>query len=648
MTDSINANVVVSMPSQLFTMACSFKAVANGKIYIGKIDTDPVNPENQIQVYVENEDGSHVSVAQPIIINAAGYPVYNGQIAKFVTVQGHSMAVYDAYGTQQFYFPNVLKYDPDQFQERLLSENGPLLVDDSVVRVKQPLSMAIERAQHDKNADFVSAKDFGFKGDGTNDDAAVLKLKDYVNTRPKYSPPVSVYFPDGNYLISESLNLIRPVTLYSFKGATINYTGTDAAVKCGDPTDEDQPTADNFYQGDYVIYGIRFTGGQNAKFGIMVKSFVFTPKIQYCDFIDYGNKDSYDIYAQFENWDILIEGCYKKTFFSDIAIGSFISLPGKKTDGSAYDGGNSRVTIRDCSMTAYNNQDLGYFAYINCVKGRVIGGSAHHSTGGILLGPAASGTLIDGFYCEVSTQYRPWVISVLSDKTNPANYLFPQSVTVRNVYVNMHKEKIGNAGKLIGVMDADVKLRDWSVTDCQISNFENGQVLIDRNDLNEQIGNTYARIKPIFVPYNSGGGSKFIVTGKLTTAEDWSCGDIETGVWIPTVGGNASYYKQVGSYTRTGDVVTASFHIGITIIGSGDGYRIGGLPFLSRPGATSVGSIGYYNNLTTAVAALLPRVDAESNYITFTGATSVAGNMNVQLNVLGNNAEIIGSVTYFI
>ncbi len=118
----ITANVVVSMPSQLFTMARSFKAVANGKIYIGKIDTDPVNPENQIQVYVENEDGSHVPVSQPIIINAAGYPVYNGQIAKFVTVQGHSMAVYDAYGAQQFYFPNVLKYDPDQFEQRFMDE----------------------------------------------------------------------------------------------------------------------------------------------------------------------------------------------------------------------------------------------------------------------------------------------------------------------------------------------------------------------------------------------------------------------------------------------------------------------------------------------------------------------------------------------
>ncbi|MEC9665067.1 phage head-binding domain-containing protein [Escherichia coli] len=127
MTD-ITANVVVSMPSQLFTMARSFKAVANGKIYIGKIDTDPVNPENQIQVYVENEDGSHVPVPQPIIINAAGYPVYNGQIAKFVTVQGHSMAVYDAYGAQQFYFPNVLKYDPDQLRRELAGDNGSNLV----------------------------------------------------------------------------------------------------------------------------------------------------------------------------------------------------------------------------------------------------------------------------------------------------------------------------------------------------------------------------------------------------------------------------------------------------------------------------------------------------------------------------------------
>ncbi len=124
MADTIIPNVVVSMPSQLFTLARSFKAAANGRIYIGKIDTDPTIPENQIQVYLENEDGTHVPIAQPIIINSGGYPVYGGQIAKFVTVQGHSMAVYDAFGVQQFYFQNVLKYDPDQLRQELSGADG--------------------------------------------------------------------------------------------------------------------------------------------------------------------------------------------------------------------------------------------------------------------------------------------------------------------------------------------------------------------------------------------------------------------------------------------------------------------------------------------------------------------------------------------
>lgn len=32
------------------------------------------------------------------------------------------MAIYDAYGSQQFYYPNVLKYDPDQFEQRFTAE----------------------------------------------------------------------------------------------------------------------------------------------------------------------------------------------------------------------------------------------------------------------------------------------------------------------------------------------------------------------------------------------------------------------------------------------------------------------------------------------------------------------------------------------
>ena len=106
-------NIMVSNPVTPFTMARSFKACANGKIYIGQPDTDPKNPANQIQVYIEGEDGSLTNVSQPLVINSAGYPVYQGQIAKFITTQNHSMAVYDAYLTQQFYWANMARVDPD-------------------------------------------------------------------------------------------------------------------------------------------------------------------------------------------------------------------------------------------------------------------------------------------------------------------------------------------------------------------------------------------------------------------------------------------------------------------------------------------------------------------------------------------------------
>lgn len=73
----------------------------------------------------------------------------------------------------------------------------------------------------------------------------------------------------------------------------------------------------------------------------------------------------------------------------------------------------------------------------------------------------------------------------------------------------------------------------------------------------------------------------------------------------------------------------ATCYLGITLIGLGDGFRIGGLPYVLSNKVAYVGSIGYYNNLTIAVIALLSRVDVNSSYITFIGATTLLGNMNI-------------------
>ncbi|EHK6172991.1 tail fiber domain-containing protein [Escherichia coli] len=133
MTDII-PNIIVSMPNQLFTMSRTFKSVSNGSIYIGKPDTDPTNPDNQVDVYFENENGKYIKVSQPIKISQAGQPVLNGQFGKFATIKNHSMAIFDAYGSQQHYFPNVMKYAPDQLRQELTNfsgENSPGYADPS-------------------------------------------------------------------------------------------------------------------------------------------------------------------------------------------------------------------------------------------------------------------------------------------------------------------------------------------------------------------------------------------------------------------------------------------------------------------------------------------------------------------------------------
>ncbi|WP_223952478.1 phage tailspike protein [Citrobacter braakii] len=251
----ITANLVIGMPSQLFTMPRSFKAVANGKIYIGQPDTDPTSPANQIQVYVENESGDLVPVSQPIIINMGGFPVLNGQIKKFVTVQNYTMAIYDSYNAQQFYFEDVAKYDPDQLQQRLASTDAGL--GDSLIGVKYPEIGGYPRTQHEKNQDYITPEDFGAIGDGTNH-------------------PLSERF----------LTLSSAQTVYPFVSSltqTIDYAALQSALNTGMPINiisqlivSDKITSTN----KNVVLTAAGVGHASVKFTTVNGGFDFTLKPQ--------------------------------------------------------------------------------------------------------------------------------------------------------------------------------------------------------------------------------------------------------------------------------------------------------------------------------------------------------------------------------
>lgn len=105
-------DILVTSPYRPFTLPTQFKAVFNGYIYCGTVDA--VDPSvSQVQVYLVNESGDKVPVAQPLRTNAGGFLVYNGQPAKFVTNSNHSLLVRDSLGNQLWYAPDVSKADPD-------------------------------------------------------------------------------------------------------------------------------------------------------------------------------------------------------------------------------------------------------------------------------------------------------------------------------------------------------------------------------------------------------------------------------------------------------------------------------------------------------------------------------------------------------
>lgn len=127
----------LEMPIHSFCMGRFLKNAEGGKVYVCKKGTPAdkmTEAENFLTLYKE-EGGEQVPVTQPVILNQVGLPVVDGNVVSILCPQEYALAVYDTYGEQQFYFPNVVKYGFEQNSReqwrRSLAEAGLTLVDGS-------------------------------------------------------------------------------------------------------------------------------------------------------------------------------------------------------------------------------------------------------------------------------------------------------------------------------------------------------------------------------------------------------------------------------------------------------------------------------------------------------------------------------------
>lgn len=211
----ISASIALTNPRPLFTDTRSFRALANGRVFVGIPDTDPTIPGNQIPVYIENEDGSHVQIQQPLIINSAGMIVYGGQVVKIVMTQNYSIAIYNQYNTLVDYVPDFFKGTPllinNAFSEILAAGLVNEALDNLPFRPEYiPASVVktIPEAIYDQ---IIDVKWFGAKGDwnmstqtGTDDTAAIQAAINYYATlgSRRTGGKRAIKIPYGNYKVT--------------------------------------------------------------------------------------------------------------------------------------------------------------------------------------------------------------------------------------------------------------------------------------------------------------------------------------------------------------------------------------------------------------------------------------------------------------
>lgn len=143
--------------------------------------------------------------------------------------------------------------DGDTLRQELASSdsgNG-----DALITVKQPYPNTVLRTQHDVNADYVSVKDWGAKGDGVTDDTAAIEAAWLAVTSKgsKYFPQHSTGESILNWASINGPKLYFPAGRYIYRGAGLNLNDTVNQVPFVPIKGESKSSVEIWLDGDMYL-----------------------------------------------------------------------------------------------------------------------------------------------------------------------------------------------------------------------------------------------------------------------------------------------------------------------------------------------------------------------------------------------------------
>ena len=120
--------------------------------------------------------------------------------------------------------------------------------------------------------------------------------------------------------------------------------------------------------------------------------------------------------------------------------------------------------------------------------------------------------------------------------------------------------------------------------------------------------------------------------------------DYEEGTWLPSLGGNTTYTRQVGTYTKIGRLVELFGEVNVNDLGTGSANNITGLPFTNSDNQ-GTGSINFFIYLAVSPVSLVLHIPYNDSRLLTYGLTAAAATMPA-IDIFGDNARIIFTATY--